>query len=252
MAELVVDDVTVRYGRAEALRGVSLVAPAGAVTSVVGPNGAGKTTLLNMIGGLLSPAAGVVRLDGRKITGIPPSKLFRTGVALVPEGKRVFHTLTVDENLRLAAAPFGARHQAEVDRCFEMFPRLRERRRVRAALLSGGEQQQLMISRGLIARPRFLLMDEPSIGLAPLIVREVLQVAKQLATEGVGVVLVEQFVQEAAHISDTVYILARGQIRDHMTGAEAAVALASETFFATYAGRDPVAASAPTPTSGES
>ena len=238
MSELVVHDLTVHYGRAEALRAVSVTVTAGEVTAVVGPNGAGKTTLLNSIAGVVRPSSGAITIDGHSITGASPAKLFRTGVALVPEGKHVFSSLTVEENLRVAAAPFRHRHDAEVDRCFELFPRMAERRKLVAALLSGGEQQQLMIARALIARPKFLLMDEPSTGLAPLLVKEVLKVARTLADEGVGVLLVEQFVQEAVKISDRVSILAKAQVRREMTGAEAQIALESDEFFAWYAGRD--------------
>lgn len=238
MTDLIVDSLTVHYGRAEALRCVSLTASAGEVTTVVGPNGAGKTTLLNSIAGIVRPTSGTITVGGVGITGSSPAKLFRTGVALVPEGKHVFSSLTVEDNLRVAAAPFRHRHDAEVSRCLEIFPRLQERRKLVAALLSGGEQQQLMIARALIARPRFLLMDEPSTGLAPLLVEGVLQVARSLADEGVGVLLVEQFVQEAVKISDRVLILGKGHVRTVMTGGEARVALESDEFFSSYAGRD--------------
>jgi branched-chain amino acid transport system ATP-binding protein len=240
MSELVVTDLAVHYGRAEALRGVSVTVTAGEVTTVVGPNGAGKTTLLNSIAGIVRPSSGAVTVDGQNIIGSSPARLFRTGVVLVPEGKHVFSSLTIEENLRVAAAPFGHSHDKEIDRCFDLFPRLAERRKQVAALLSGGEQQQLMIARALIAKPRFLLMDEPSTGLAPLLVQGVLQVGRRLADEGVGVLLVEQFVQEAVKISDHVSILAKAQVRRNMTGAEAQVALESDEFFSWYAGRDAV------------
>jgi branched-chain amino acid transport system ATP-binding protein len=238
MNELVISDLTVHYGRAEALRAVTVTVAAGAVTAVVGPNGAGKTTLLNTIAGIVHPSSGSITVDGHSIIGSSPAKLFRSGVALVPEGKHVFSSLTVDDNLRVAAAPFRHRHDADIARCFELFPRLYERRKLVAALLSGGEQQQLMIARALVARPKFLLMDEPSTGLAPLLVQDVLQVARTLANEGVGVLLVEQFVQEAVKISDHVLILAKAQVRREMTGIEAQLALESDEFFSSYSGRD--------------
>lgn len=240
MAELIVEGLTVRYGRVEALRDVSLRASSGAVTTVVGPNGAGKSTFLNTVAGLVKPAAGTVSIDGRDITGVSPEELYRTGVALVPEGKRVFSTLTVEENLRLAASAFGRAHHDAIEECLETFPRLRERLKIRAAMLSGGEQQMLMISRALVARPSFLLLDEPSTGLSPLIVQEVLRSAHRLAARGVGVVLVEQFVQQAAAISSEVIVLARAEIRARYTADEAEAALADDTFFTAYSGRETV------------
>jgi len=243
MGELTTTDLAVRYGRVEVLHGVSVRAPAGEVTTVVGPNGAGKTTLLSTIAGLLPPSRGTVEFDGNQIHGTSTATLFRRGLALVPQGKHVFASLTVEENLRLAAACFKGSHADEVDKVLELFPRLRERYKLTAALMSGGEQQQLMIARALIARPRFLLMDEPSTGLAPLLVRGVLDVLRRLADEGVGVLLVEQFVHEAVKVSDHVHILAKGEIHHSMTRDEARHALGTGTFFDVYTGRSPAGVS---------
>jgi len=239
MAELTVEGLTVRYGRVEAVRDLSLSAHSGAVTTIVGPNGAGKSTFLNTVVGLVRPAAGEVSIDGRTITGVSPEELFRTGVALVPEGKRVFSTLTVDENLRLAASVFGRGRNDAVEECLQAFPRLKERLDIRAAMLSGGEQQMLMISRALVARPSFLLLDEPSTGLSPLLVQDVLNALRRLAEQGVGVVLVEQFVQQAVSISTDVIVLARAEIRARYSAEGAAAALADKTFFTAYSGREP-------------
>jgi branched-chain amino acid transport system ATP-binding protein len=235
---LVVQGLQVQYGRRTALSDVELVVQPGAVTSVVGPNGAGKSTLLNSIGGLVAPSAGRVLIDGAEITGKPAERIFRDGLALVPEGKRVFGTLSVGENMRLAAAAFGRRSGADrIDECLALFPRLQSRRAQRASFLSGGEQQQLMIARSLVGSPRYLLLDEPSMGLAPQVVQEVFKILARLAGEGVGILLVEQFVQQAVSISSQVHVLARGRLAAGQTGEEAKEAIARGDFFQAYSGR---------------
>jgi branched-chain amino acid transport system ATP-binding protein len=236
---LVVQGLQVQYGRRTALSDVALVVQPGAVTSVVGPNGAGKSTLLNSIGGLVAPSAGQVLLDGTDVTGKPAERVFRDGLALVPEGKRVFGTLSVEENMRLAAAAFGRRSGAagRIDECLGLFPRLQSRRAQRASFLSGGEQQQLMIARSLVGSPRYLLLDEPSMGLSPQVVQEVFKILARLAGEGVGVLLVEQFVQQAVAISSQVHVLARGRLAPGQTAEQAKEAIARGDFFQAYSGR---------------
>ena len=234
---LVVTDVDVHYGRRRALAGANLHIEAGEVVSVVGPNGAGKSTLLNCISGLISPSAGSITSDGTVLTRMPAEKVVREGVALVPEGKHVFTSLSVGENLRLAAAAFPERPGDAVHRAIERFPKLQARQSQRASSLSGGEQQQLMIARALVGSPQFLLLDEPSMGLAPQVVQEVFSILRSLAETGVGVLLVEQFVSQAVSVSDRVHVLARSRVGSSMTQAEAKQAIETGTFFEAYSGR---------------
>lgn len=237
---LLVDRLSVHYGKRCAVAGVSLSVEPGTVTSVVGPNGAGKSSLLNAVAGLIVPSSGSVALDGAEMAGTPAEKTFRRGLALVPEGKRVFSSLTVEENMRLAAAAFGAESAAQrIDECLRLFPRVEGRRKQRASYLSGGEQQQLMIARSLVGRPRYLLLDEPSMGLSPQLVQEVFQIVTRLAADGVGILLVEQFVRQAVAISAHVHLLARGRIARSFSGDEARTALAEGDFFEAYSGRAP-------------
>jgi branched-chain amino acid transport system ATP-binding protein len=235
---LVVQGLQVQYGRRTALSEAQLVVMPGTVTSVVGPNGAGKSTLLNALGGLVAPSAGQVLLDGTDVTGRPAERIFRDGLALVPEGKRVFATLSVEENMRLAASAFGRKDgPGRIEQCLALFPRLQSRRAQRASFLSGGEQQQLMIARSLVGSPRYLLLDEPSMGLSPQVVQEVFKILARLAGEGVGVLLVEQFVQQAVGISSQVHVLARGRLAAGQTGEQARAAIDRGDFFEAYSGR---------------
>lgn len=247
---LVIEDVEVQYGRRTALKGASLHVEPGQMVSVVGPNGAGKSTLLNCTAGLIKPVAGRIGIDGRDITTMPAERVVRGGVALVPEGKHVFSSLTVLENLRLAAAAFERAHrETRVAECLDLFPKLGMRTAQRASSLSGGEQQQLMIARCLVGSPAYLLLDEPSMGLAPQIVQEVFGMLRAQTERGVGVLLVEQFVQQAVSVSDHVHVLARGRVGPRMTGVEAREAIENGTFFEAYSGRERAAASPP-PQSG--
>ena len=236
--QLIVDELSVHYGRRRAVSAVSLTVQPGMVTSVVGPNGAGKSSLLNAIAGLIPPSSGSVVLNGAEIVGLPAEKTFRRGLALVPEGKRVFASLTVEENMRLAAAAFGSEDvMRRTDECLRLFPRIEGRRKQRASYLSGGEQQQLMIARSLVGRPAYLLLDEPSMGLSPQLVQEVFQIVTKLAADGVGILLVEQFVRQAVAISGHVHLLARGSIVRSFSGDEARAALSEGDFFEAYSGR---------------
>jgi branched-chain amino acid transport system ATP-binding protein len=234
---LVVSEVDVHYGRRLALAGANLRLEAGEVVSVVGPNGAGKSTLLNCISGLIPSSSGSVVAGDTVLTKLPAERVVRQGVALVPEGKHVFTSLTVAENLRLAAAAFPGNSGEAIERAIEQFPKLQARRSQRASSLSGGEQQQLMIARALVGSPEFLLLDEPSMGLAPQVVQEVFSILRVLAQSGVGVLLVEQFVTQAVAVTDRVHVLARGRIGPSMTQSEAQAAIAAGTFFEAYSGR---------------
>lgn len=234
---LAVEGLDVHYGRRGAVSGVSFEIEAGTVTSIVGPNGAGKSSLLNAIAGLVTPSGGRVVLCGENITGRPSEATYRKGLALVPEGKRVFSSLTVEENMRVAAAAFGSSGSARIAKCLDLFPRVQSRYKQKASSLSGGEQQQLMIARSLVGEPSVLLLDEPSLGLAPLIVREVFSIIQRLAESGVGVLLVEQFVHDAVSISSQVHVLSRGKLVQSYTGDEARAAIKAGGFFEAYSGR---------------
>jgi branched-chain amino acid transport system ATP-binding protein len=206
---LEVEDVHTYYGESHVLQGVTLTVGAGEVVAILGRNGAGKTTLIRSIIGFTPPRRGTVRLRNRDITGWPSHRLTALGMALVPQGRRVFPSLSVRENLEVARrgdGPWG------LDRVYRVFPRLRERERNRANTLSGGEQQMLAIGRALMSNPDLLLMDEPTEGLAPLIVRAVGQVMGDLRREGLSILLVEQNLPLALAVADRVHILSRGQI----------------------------------------
>jgi branched-chain amino acid transport system ATP-binding protein len=219
---LAVRDLTVHYGRIAAVRGISLSVDRGELVAIVGPNGAGKTTTLSAIMGVARPTAGDVLLDGVSINGAPPESVVRRGVVLVPEGRRIFGTLTVAENLMLGATARPQRRevQAEVERQLDRFPALRSRLHGPAGRLSGGEQQMLAIARGLMSAPRLLLLDEPSLGLAPMMVERVLESVLALRDEGVTVVLVEQNAHRAIELADRTYVLRTGQIRMRGTREE--------------------------------
>lgn len=210
---LAISNLRVRYGKAEAVRDVSLLVRPGRVTLVLGANGAGKTTTLRAISGLVPVNAGQIVLDDVSITGVAPHKLVRKGMVLVPEGRRIFGPLTVFENLRLGAytAP-RATFDADLAQVYEMFPILADRRNGMAGLLSGGEQQMLAFGRGIMTRPRFMLMDEPSMGLAPTMVETVLDGVRTIADSGIGVLMVEQNAEVGLDVADDVVVVARGVV----------------------------------------
>jgi branched-chain amino acid transport system ATP-binding protein len=210
---LVVDNLAVHYGRIVAVQGVSLTVGAGDIVSVVGQNGAGKTTVLNAIAGAV-PSSGEIVFEGKKLNGLAPEAIARRGISLVPEGRHIFGQLTVGENLRLGTTVRRDRGNVDrhLDEIFEMFPVLRNMYKSSAGKLSGGEQQQLAIARALLANPKLLLLDEPSLGLAPMLVELVLQVIEDLNRRGVTILLVEQFVERARQISKRTYVLRQGKV----------------------------------------
>jgi branched-chain amino acid transport system ATP-binding protein len=213
MSALGVSDLSVAYGAAVVLHGVSLEVRAGEIVTVIGANGAGKTTLLKTVAGVLRPASGRITVAGQPIGGRPSWEVARRGVALVPEGRGIFGDQTVRDNLLLGA--LARRHGAtagDLERALGHFPALRERLDRPAGGLSGGQQQMLAVARGLMARPRFLLLDEPSLGLAPILVREIFAVIARLRDDGVSILLVEQMAAQALALADRAYVLERGRV----------------------------------------
>jgi branched-chain amino acid transport system ATP-binding protein len=219
---LEVVDVEAAYGDARVLRGVSLSVGDGEIVALLGPNGAGKTTLVRSVCGLLPPTAGSVRLDGVELTTLPLHEIVTQGLAVVPEGRRLFPGLTVLDNLELGAYAPTARGQLKdsLAQVYELFPRLKDRTSQQAGTLSGGEQQMLAIGRGLMTRPRFLLMDEPSLGLAPLLVEQMFTLIERVSDLGVGVLLVEQNVAHALEIAGRGYVLEQGTVVEEGARAE--------------------------------
>jgi branched-chain amino acid transport system ATP-binding protein len=212
---LELDDLHVHYGGIKALKGISIRIEPGQIVTLVGANGAGKSTTLRAISGLLRPAQGKILLEGKSIVGVPPHQIVRRGVSHVPEGRIVFAPLSVADNLELGAYLRRDKKGIEEDRnkVFALFPRLKERVRQASGTLSGGEQQMLAIGRALMARPKILLMDEPSLGLAPLLVREIFGVIKEIRERGTTIVLVEQNARMALAVADVGYVLETGSVR---------------------------------------
>ena len=214
MTALVVENLSVRYGAVDAVRGLSLEVRPGQIIGLIGPNGAGKSSTLHAIMGSAPVTGGDVRLDGTSIVGRRPEEVARRGVALVPEGRRIFGELTVEENLRLGLAGRSARRNGDgLARARELFPILHEFRSRQAGVLSGGQQQQLAIGRALAADPEILLLDEPSLGLAPKIVDIVFEALAQIRDAGLAVLLVEQRAQRTVALADESHVLANGELR---------------------------------------
>ena len=211
---LEISDLENAYGKIQALKGVTLSAKAGAVTCLLGPNGAGKTTLMLSIAGILRPMRGSIKFDGAELVGRSPAEMVERGLALVPENRLVFPALTVRENLMAGA--YRRRDKvaihSDIDKMFDRFPRLKERIEQTAGTLSGGEQQMLAVARGLMSRPRMLLMDEPSVGLAPLVVAEIFAIIRQLHQEGVSIFLVEQNAHMALKVAQHFYLMELGRV----------------------------------------
>ena len=215
-----VDDLTVRYGEVTALRSVSMEVGRGEIVGVLGSNGAGKSTLMRSIAGVHRCASGSIVVAGAPVAGGAPEKVAHRGLRLVPEGRKIFEPLTVEENLRIGATVRGGALREELDRAYSRFPILGERRRQSGGTLSGGEQQQLAIARALMSHPRIILYDEPSLGLAPRFVDQILELIVSLRGEGVTSVVVEQNVSRALEISDRAYVLAAGSVAASGTAKE--------------------------------
>jgi branched-chain amino acid transport system ATP-binding protein len=214
MAMLTAKNLNVAYGDVQALWDVSFTVNAKEIVTLIGANGAGKTTLLRAVSGLLPPRSGSVTFEGQDVTGVAPYHLVERGIALVPEARQLWPGMTVQENLELGAYSTAARKQvaATLKRVYELFPRLYDRKHQLAGTLSGGEQQMCAIGRGLMSLPRLMMLDEPSLGLAPMLVRELWGVIKEINNQGVTVVLVEQNVGHALAISDRAYVLETGRV----------------------------------------
>jgi branched-chain amino acid transport system ATP-binding protein len=212
---LAVEDLEVRHGAVDAVRGLSLEVHRGEIVGLIGPNGAGKSSTLHAVMGLVPAAGGDVRLRGESLVGRSPEQVTRRGIALVPEGRRIFAELTVEENMRLGLA--GRRERGDLDadleRVYDLFPAVRESRRRSAGALSGGQQQQLAIARALVANPDVLLLDEPSLGLAPRIVDLVFETLAQIRDQGMAILLVEQRAQRTVALADRSHVLSNGRLR---------------------------------------
>ena len=219
MALLEVEDINVYYGAVQALRGVSLRVEAGEMIALLGANGAGKTTTLRTVSGLLSPRSGSIVFDGQSIAGVPAHRLVRMGIAHLPEGRDLFPSLTVQENLRYGfwtrrkGAAATSDYREKLDQMFGYFPRLEERRSQAAGTLSGGEQQMLGVARALMSTPRLLIVDELSLGLAPLVVEQLFEILRSVNATGTSILLVEQFVHMALANTNRAYVLAKGEVR---------------------------------------
>ena len=222
MAILEVRHLHAGYGKLEILKGVSLQVEPGQVVSIIGPNGAGKSTVFKTVFGLLPARQGQVVLDGADVTNRPPAELLRRGMAYVPQGRNVFPLMTVEENLLLGAytRPRSTELDSEVERLYETFPVLRESRRKRAGDLSGGQQQMLEMARALLLKPRLILLDEPTLGLAPLVFKEIFRIVENLRRLGQTILMVEQNAAKALEISDYAYVLELGQNRYEGSGQE--------------------------------
>ena len=234
MSLLKVDNIHVYYGAIHAIKGISFEVEEGEIVTLIGANGAGKSTTLNTIAGLLKPREGSIFFDGKNITGTPASKMVYNGMALCPEGRRVFQQMTVRENLEMGGF---SRPNTEIDGSiedvFNRFPRLREREKQIAGTLSGGEQQMLAMGRALMSKPKLLMLDEPSMGLAPILVEQIFDIIKELHEAGTTILLVEQNAQMALSIADRAYVLGTGMVT--MSG-DAADVLADDRVRAAYLG----------------
>jgi len=218
---LTIKNLSAGYGKVQVLHGISMDVPKGKVVTLIGSNGAGKTTTMRAVSGMIAPTAGEISLNGKRIDGQESYTIARQGLAHSPEGRRVFATMTVTDNLRLGAFPryTGARPRGDVEadlqRAMELFPRLKERRMQLAGTLSGGEQQMLAMARATMLNPEVVLLDEPSMGLAPILVEEVFRIISRLKSEGVTMLLVEQFAAAALGVADYGYVLENGRISLH-------------------------------------
>ena len=232
---LKIDNLSVSYGGIKALRNVSLTVPDGEIVTLIGANGAGKSTTLRSIVGLVKADSGTVEFDGVNLIGLPTDAIIGTGITLVPEGRRVFPDLTVLENIKIGAYLRKDSHIGEdIEWVYSLFPRLKERSWQLAGTLSGGEQQMLAVARALMSKPKLLMMDEPSLGLAPLIIRDIFNIIREINKQGVTILLIEQNANMALQIANTAYVLETGRITLSGTGAEL---LANEAVKEAYLGK---------------
>ena len=233
---LEVEDVHVHYGKVQALRGVTLAIDEGEIVTLIGANGAGKTTTLKTISGVRPVSAGRIRFDGQDVTGMAPHKLVEMGICQAPEGRGIFPGMSVMENLEMGTYARRGRYEtAELDRVFELFPRLAERRNQVGGTLSGGEQQMLAIGRALMSKPRLLLLDEPSMGLAPMLVAQIFEIITTINQQGMTILLVEQNAHQALQRAHRAYLLETGSI---VKSDDSAKMLADDSVRAAYLGGD--------------
>lgn len=231
---LTVRDLNVYYGAIHAVKGVSFEVNSGEIVTLIGANGAGKSTILNTVAGLLRPASGAVTFDDRSLVGVPAHRIVSDGLALVPEGRRIFLQMTVEENLEMGAYTRPKEEaRATLERVYDLFPRMKERRGQIAGTMSGGEQQMLAMGRAIMSHPKLLMLDEPSMGLSPLLVDQVFEIIKDINRDGTTILLVEQNAGKSLAISDRAYVLENGRIVLSGTGSELA---ASEMVKKAYLG----------------
>ena len=217
---LTVSDLTVHYGGIEAVKGISLEVMEGEIVTLIGANGAGKSSTLRSIAGLVKPAGGTIRFRGDNITGRDSAVIVKKGITLVPEGRRIFPDLTVLENLKVGAYLRRDDIAGDIQWVYDLFPRLKERSWQAGGTLSGGEQQMLAVGRALMARPKLIMMDEPSLGLAPLVVRDIFSIIRQINQQGVTILLIEQNANMALKVADKAYVMETGRITLSGTGQE--------------------------------
>ena len=217
---LKIDGLKVNYGGIEAVKGVSIDVPERQIVTLIGANGAGKSTTLRAVAGLVKPAAGRIHLQGEDITGLTPDQIVSKGITLVPEGRRVFPDMTVLENLKIGAYLRKDSLEDDLKWVYDLFPRLKERSWQAAGTLSGGEQQMLAVGRALMSRPKIMMMDEPSLGLAPLVVKGIFDIIKEINKQGVTILLIEQNANMALRVADTAYVLETGRLTMSGTGNE--------------------------------
>ena len=221
MSELLrIEDLKVNYGGIEAVKGISLSVKQGEIVTLIGANGAGKSTTLRTISGLVKPRSGKITFDGQEITGMDPTNIVKTGITMSPEGRRIFPDMTVKENLRVGAYLRKDDLTEDINWVFDLFPRLKEREWQLGGTLSGGEQQMLAVGRALMAKPRLLMLDEPSLGLAPLVVKGIFDIIQEINKQGVTILLVEQNANMALRVAHSAYVLETGRITMTGTGKE--------------------------------
>ena len=231
---LEIRDLVVSYGGIEAVKNISLDVPEGQIVTLIGANGAGKSTTLKTISGIVKPKSASIRFQGEELSGKSPDYIVSKGITLVPEGRRVFDNLTVAENLKIGAYLRRDSLKGDMEYVYGLFPRLKEREWQMAGTLSGGEQQMLAVGRALMSRPKLIMMDEPSLGLAPLIVKAIFEIIKTINEEGITVLLIEQNANMALKVADKGYVMETGEIKMEGTGAEL---LANEEIKEAYLGK---------------